>query len=47
MEQNSDAGRINISGTTYELIKHEFTCTNRGKIQVKGKGEMEMYFLEE
>ena len=46
MEQNSEAGRINISGSTYELVKDKFTCTPRGKIEAKNKGMIEMYFAE-
>jgi adenylate cyclase len=46
MEQNSEAGKVNISGSTYELVKEKFTCEHRGKIQVKNKGEIDMYFVE-
>ncbi|MDP3927792.1 MAG: adenylate/guanylate cyclase domain-containing protein [Bacteroidota bacterium] len=46
MEQNSLPGNINISGTTYELIKSEFTCEYRGKIDAKNKGEIDMYFVK-
>jgi class 3 adenylate cyclase/streptogramin lyase len=46
MESSGEAGKINISGTTYELVKDLFACTNRGKIQAKGKGEIDMYFVE-
>lgn len=46
MEQNSETGKINISSTTYELVKNTFNCIHRGKIQAKGKGEIDMYFLE-
>lgn len=45
MEQHSEAGKINISGTTYELVNHQFDCTYRGKIQAKNKGEVDMYFV--
>ena len=45
MEQNSEAGKINISGTTYELVKEAFTCTHRGKIAAKNKGEIDMYYV--
>lgn len=45
MEQNCDGGRVNISGTTYELVKNEFKCEYRGKIQAKNKGEIDMYFV--
>ena len=46
MEQNSDAGKINISGSTYELVKTKFTCKHRGKIEAKNKGVIDMYYLE-
>jgi hypothetical protein len=46
MEGNSEAGKINISGTTYELIKDNYHCIYRGKIEAKGKGEIDMYFVE-
>ena len=47
MESNSEVGQVNISQDTYELIKNEttFSFEKRGKIEVKGKGEMEMYFV--
>jgi len=47
MESSGEAGKINISGSTYELIKNDFTCTYRGKIQAKNKGEVDMYFVNE
>jgi class 3 adenylate cyclase len=46
MEQNSEGGQINISGTTYELVKDKFNCTHRGKILAKHKGEIDMYFVK-
>lgn len=45
MESASEAGRINISAATYEHIKHYFECEPRGKVDTKGKGKMEMYFV--
>ncbi len=47
MESYSDIGRLNISQTTFELIKGdlEFTFHSRGKLDVKGKGTVEMYFV--
>lgn len=45
MEQNSESGKINISGSTYELVKDKFNCVHRGKIQAKNKGEIDMYFV--
>lgn len=45
MEQNSEAGKINISETTYELVKHKFASIYRGEIDAKNKGMMKMYFV--
>ena len=46
MESASEAGKINISSSTYNLVKNDFSCFPRGKIFAKGKGELEMYFIE-
>ncbi len=46
MEQNSEAGKINISQTTYELVQDKFTCTYRGELEAKNKGKLKMYFVE-
>ena len=45
MEQHSEPGKINISATTYELVKNKYNCVHRGKIDVKNKGCVEMYFV--
>ncbi len=45
MEEHSEPGHINISGNTYELVKGSFDCSYRGKIKVKNKGELDMYFV--
>ncbi len=47
METNSEIGALNISETTYKLVKDYFSFEYRGKIPVKGKGEMAMYFVKE
>jgi len=46
MESNSEPGKINISQTTYELVKDSYTCTYRGELEAKNKGMMKMYFVE-
>jgi len=46
MESSGEAGKVNISGITYGLVKDKFICTHRGKIQAKNKGEIDMYFVE-
>ena len=45
METMSNAGRINISANTYELIGDYFECEPRGEIYVKNRGMMQMYFV--
>ena len=60
IESNGEAGKVNISQATYELLKNterptlslskgstgpEFSFESRGKIQAKGKGEIEMWFV--
>ena len=49
MESSGEVGQVNISEATYALVKEQagslFDFTPRGKIQAKGKGEMEMYFV--
>ncbi len=46
MESSGHIGKVNISGPTYELIKDKFTCTHRGMVDAKNKGQIEMYFVE-
>lgn len=46
MESNSELNKINISGDTYEHVKDFFDCSHRGKIEIKNKGEVDMYFVE-
>jgi PAS domain S-box-containing protein len=46
METNGKVGKINISETTYELIKGKYNCFPRGQIKAKGKGNLNMYFVE-
>ena len=46
IESSSEPGRINVSAYTYRLIKDTIPCTYRGKIDAKGKGELDMYFVE-
>ena len=45
MESSGTPGRIQITRATYDLIADEFVCEPRGTISVKGKGEMETWYL--
>ncbi len=46
MESSGEIGKVNISATTYELVKDFFHCKYRGKMPVKYKGDIEMYFVK-
>jgi guanylate cyclase len=45
MESEGVPGSIQVTLATYELIRDGFVCESRGVITVKGKGDMETYFL--
>ena len=47
MESSGEEGQVNISESTYALVKDTpgLTFSSRGKVKAKGKGEMEMYFV--
>jgi len=46
MESSGEAGKVNISGSTYEIVRDNFECSYRGKVKAKNKGEIDMYFVE-
>lgn len=46
IEGQSSAQKINISSTTYELIKEHYQCSKRGSISVKNMDDLEMYFVD-
>jgi len=46
MESSGEAGKVNISGTTDAFVREFFKCEHRGKMPVKYKGELDMYFVE-
>jgi class 3 adenylate cyclase len=45
MESSGEIGRVNVSAYTYDLIRSEFDCEYRGKVDAKGKGQIDMYFV--
>jgi class 3 adenylate cyclase len=47
LESSSEVGRINISQTTFNLVKTKYTCTHRGKIEIKNNEPIDMYFVED
>jgi class 3 adenylate cyclase len=46
MEDAGEAGKINVSAYTYDLIQDRYPCTYRGKIGTKDRGKMDMYFVD-
>ncbi len=46
MESHAESGKIQVSETTYELLKDTYELTARGEIDVKGKGKMRTWYLE-
>ena len=45
MESSGEPGRVQVSDSTYQLIRNEFDCELRGEIEVKGKGAMKTWFV--
>ena len=45
MESGGEPNKVNISAATYQLVKDNFFCEYRGKIPVKGKNDIDMYFV--
>ncbi len=45
LEGAGAVGRVNVSAYTCDLIRDSFECEYRGKIDVKGKGQIDMYFV--
>lgn len=47
MESSGEVGMVNISESTYDVVKSDarFVFESRGKVQAKGKGLMEMFFI--
>ena len=47
-ESSGEPKKVNISHVTYEMVKEipGFKFSEKGKVQAKSKGAMEMYFVE-
>lgn len=45
IESNSEAGQVNVSQDTYNLIRYRYECNYRGKMPAKNKGELDMYYV--
>jgi urea transport system substrate-binding protein len=47
MESHGIAGGIQVTSVTYELLKEQYSFWHRGKIYIKGRGELDTYMLLE
>lgn len=47
MESKSLPGKVNISESTFNLVRYKFDCEYRGKVDAKNKGQIDMYFVKE
>jgi adenylate cyclase len=45
MESHGKPGNIQVSASTYQLLKNDYLFEKRGTIEVKGKGAMKTYWL--
>ena len=45
LESAGVANKINISAYTHTFVEENFSCTYRGKVEAKGSGKIEMYFV--
>ena len=45
LESSGEPGMLNVSESTYNVIKDYFDCEFRGKIEAKNKGQLAMYFV--
>jgi guanylate cyclase len=46
METQGEPGKIQITRATYEQLNGEFVCRPRGSVSIKGKGEMQTWYLD-
>lgn len=46
MESSGEPDRAQISESTYQLVKHSYATTPRGRIEVKGKGILATWWLD-
>jgi adenylate cyclase len=45
MESHGAPGQIQISASTHQLLANDFECVPRGPVPLKGKGEVDAWFL--
>jgi class 3 adenylate cyclase len=47
LESHGVPGKIQIGRATHDAIHDRFYCVHRGAIPIKGKGEIDTWFLED
>ncbi len=45
MESSGEVGKVHVSASTHALVQDEFECVSRGARTIKGRGEMETWFV--
>jgi adenylate cyclase len=45
METSSTPGEIQVTRDTYELLRDDFELESRGTVAIKGKGDVETWYL--
>jgi class 3 adenylate cyclase len=45
MESSGTPGRIQVTRETYDLLRDEFLLEPRGTVRIKGKGDVETWYL--
>jgi guanylate cyclase len=46
MESHGEVGRVHVSAVTHAIIQDAFECSCRGTVPIKGRGEMETWWVE-
>jgi class 3 adenylate cyclase len=45
LESSGEVGRVNISKEVYDVVRDRFECQHRGRVAIKNRGEIDMYFV--
>ena len=46
MESSGEPGRIQVAEGAFSMLRHKYVLEPRGTSEIKGKGELETWFLE-
>lgn len=46
MESNGNVGEVNVSETVYKVVKDQFECVYKGKVNAKNKGMVDLYTVK-